>query len=82
MKLSKSLRTGHHANIFSAKFLPNAGTPTIVSVAGDKEIRLMEVERMEDDGGQWSGRWGQDISGYVFCLIYVNKLIFFLEFGY
>lgn len=50
MKLSQTIATGHHANIFSAKFLPNAGTPTIVSVAGDREIRLMEVERLADDG--------------------------------
>jgi WD and tetratricopeptide repeat-containing protein 1 len=50
MKLSSSFHTGHRANIFSAKFLPNAGTPTIVTVAGDHEIRLLEIERLSASG--------------------------------
>jgi hypothetical protein len=50
MKLSSSFHTGHGANIFSAKFLPNAGTPTIVTVAGDHEIRLLEIERLSASG--------------------------------
>ena len=46
LKLVDSIATGHRANIFSAKFLPNTSTPTIVSCAGDKDIRVFEVERL------------------------------------
>lgn len=59
MKLSTSILTGHRANIFSAKFLPNAGTPTIVSVAGDHEIRLLEIDRLSP-----SERPGSDLSAH------------------
>jgi nuclear receptor interaction protein len=41
-----TIATGHRANIFSARFLPNAGTPTIVSCAGDRDVRVFEVERL------------------------------------
>lgn len=46
MKLVETIATGHRANIFSAKYLPNANTPTIVSCAGDDDIRVFEVERL------------------------------------
>ncbi|WWD19486.1 hypothetical protein CI109_103946 [Kwoniella shandongensis] len=55
LKLMESISTGHRANIFSAKFLPNANTPTIVSCAGDREVRVFEVERL---GREESGGWG------------------------
>jgi nuclear receptor interaction protein len=67
LKLSTTIHTGHGANIFSAKFLPDAGTPTVVSVAGDHEIRLIEIERLgqssgpivEDNGGHRADLWAQ-----------------------
>ncbi|WVQ72970.1 hypothetical protein IAR50_002532 [Cryptococcus sp. DSM 104548] len=46
LKLSTIIKTGHRNNIFSAKFLPHANTPTIVSVAGDRDIRVFDVERL------------------------------------
>ncbi|TYJ52298.1 hypothetical protein B9479_007113 [Cryptococcus floricola] len=46
LKLSTMIKTGHRNNIFSAKFLPHANTPTIVSVAGDRDIRVFDVERL------------------------------------
>jgi len=64
MKLSSSFHTGHGANIFSAKFLPNAGTPTIVTVAGDHEIRLLEIERLSASGHR-PERWEHGGAGYV-----------------
>ncbi|WRT70369.1 uncharacterized protein IL334_007367 [Kwoniella shivajii] len=51
MKLSEKISTGHKANIFSAKFLPNASTPTIVSCAGDRDVRVLQVERLVRDSG-------------------------------
>jgi nuclear receptor interaction protein len=57
MKLSTAIQTGHGANIFSAKFLPNAGTPTVVTVAGDHEIRLLEIERLSASGGHRMDHW-------------------------
>lgn len=46
MKLVETIATGHRANIFSARYLPNTNTPTIVSCAGDRDIRVFEVERL------------------------------------
>ncbi|KAK8853074.1 hypothetical protein IAR55_003775 [Kwoniella newhampshirensis] len=73
LKLMETISTGHRANIFSAKFLPNASTPTIVSCAGDKEVRVFEVERLgrEDvglggfgTGGSRRGRAGGELWGH------------------
>jgi len=63
MKLSTSIHTGHRDNIFSAKFLPNAGTPTVVTVAGDHEIRLLEIERLSSSGGQRMDRFQHGAAG-------------------
>ncbi|RWS05100.1 nuclear receptor interaction protein-like protein, partial [Dinothrombium tinctorium] len=41
------LRTGHRANIFSAKFLPNTGDRLVVSCSGDGMIVFTEIERPE-----------------------------------
>ncbi|ORY26663.1 WD40-repeat-containing domain protein [Naematelia encephala] len=46
MKIVETIATGHRANIFSARFLPNTSTPTIVSCAGDRDVRVFEVERL------------------------------------
>ncbi|ODN82492.1 hypothetical protein L198_07714 [Cryptococcus wingfieldii CBS 7118] len=59
LKLSTMIKTGHRNNIFSAKFLPHANTPTIVSVAGDRDIRVFDVERLgrseetSENGESW-----------------------------
>ena len=47
LKLLDTIATGHRSNIFSAKFLPNTSTPTIVSCAGDSVVRVFEVERLD-----------------------------------
>jgi nuclear receptor interaction protein len=46
MRLVDTIATGHRANIFSARYLPNTSSPTIVSCAGDGDIRVFEVERL------------------------------------
>ena len=45
-RLRESIQTAHRANIFSAKFLPQAGHPTIASVAGDSRVMVYDVERL------------------------------------
>jgi WD and tetratricopeptide repeat-containing protein 1 len=61
MKLSETIVTGHQANIFSAKYLPNANTPTIVTCAGDRDVRVVEVERLNraSFGMGSAGRYGR-----------------------
>ncbi|KAL3189337.1 hypothetical protein MRX96_002654 [Rhipicephalus microplus] len=39
------IRTGHTANIFSAKFLPSSGDRLVVSCSGDGAILFSDVER-------------------------------------
>ncbi|XP_076373465.1 DDB1- and CUL4-associated factor 6-like isoform X3 [Tachypleus tridentatus] len=43
-KVLASIRTGHRANIFSAKFLPNTNDHRVVSCSGDGVIIFSEVE--------------------------------------
>ncbi|XP_064594963.1 DDB1- and CUL4-associated factor 6-like [Liolophura sinensis] len=47
-----SIRSGHRANIFSAKFLPNTVDKQIVSCSGDGKIYFTEVEREDTYGTQ------------------------------
>ncbi|KIW13847.1 hypothetical protein PV08_06627 [Exophiala spinifera] len=42
--LNTSVHTGHHANIFSVKFMPHSGDRTVVSCAGDSEVRVFDLE--------------------------------------
>ncbi|RWS25917.1 nuclear receptor interaction protein-like protein [Leptotrombidium deliense] len=42
-----SIRTGHRANIFSARFLPNTNDRLVVSCSGDGMIVYTEIERPE-----------------------------------
>ena len=42
--LSTSLSTGHTANIFSVKFMPHSNDRTVVSAAGDAEVRVFDLE--------------------------------------
>lgn len=51
-KLLHSIRSGHRANIFSAKFLPCSGDKWIVSCAGDGMIHFTDLER-ESTYGQF-----------------------------
>ena len=65
LKLRDTIITGHRANIFSAKYLPNTSTPTIVSCAGDSQVRVYEVERLArtETGLQSHGRMGSELWG-------------------
>ena len=57
--------TGHRANIFAAKFLPHANSPTIVSCAGDGDVRVFDVERLttEQVGARAGMLYGVDGPG-------------------
>lgn len=41
--LAVKISTGHRANIFSAKFLPQSNSSTIISAAGDSEVRVFDI---------------------------------------
>lgn len=62
-----SIQTGHRNNIFHTKFLPNANTPTIVSAAGDGDVRVFDVERLSTAHGigmrSRNELWGVDGPG-------------------
>jgi WD and tetratricopeptide repeat-containing protein 1 len=45
LKLSNSIDTGHSANIFCTKFLPETGDDVVVSGAADAEVRVHRVTR-------------------------------------
>jgi WD40 repeat protein len=45
--LKDSISTGHHANIFSVKFMPHSGDRRVVSCAGDSEVRVFDLEYSE-----------------------------------
>ena len=42
--LNTSVGTGHHANIFSVKFMPHSSDRTVVTCAGDSEVRVFDLE--------------------------------------
>ncbi|KAJ9614563.1 hypothetical protein H2200_002700 [Cladophialophora chaetospira] len=42
--LNTSVSTGHHANIFSVKFMPHSSDRTVVTCAGDSEVRVFDLE--------------------------------------
>ncbi|KAI9798070.1 MAG: hypothetical protein M1833_004967 [Piccolia ochrophora] len=42
--LTTSISTGHSANIFSVKFMPHSNDGTLVSCAGDGEVRIFDIE--------------------------------------
>src|SRR6266516_7831680 len=42
--LRTSISTGHSANIFSVKFMPDSGNRTLVTCAGDAEVRIFDIE--------------------------------------
>ena len=43
--LSTSVSTGHTANIFSTKFMPHSNDRTVITCAGDAEVRVFDIER-------------------------------------
>ncbi|OAX80682.1 hypothetical protein ACJ72_04977 [Emergomyces africanus] len=42
--LNTTIETGHSANIFSVKFMPHSNDRTLVSCAGDSEVRVFDIE--------------------------------------
>jgi DDB1- and CUL4-associated factor 6 len=42
--LNTSVSTGHHANIFSVKFMPHSGDRTVITCAGDSQVRVFDLE--------------------------------------
>ncbi|ORY79409.1 WD40-repeat-containing domain protein [Protomyces lactucae-debilis] len=47
---SRSIHTGHRANIFDVQWLPNTSNSKIVSVAGDAEVRVFDIEHIAQRG--------------------------------
>ena len=43
--LSSSVSTGHTQNVFSVKFMPHSNDSTIVTCAGDSQVRVFDIER-------------------------------------
>ncbi len=43
-KLTTSLSTGHTANIFGVKFMPHSNDHTLVTCAGDGDVRVFDLE--------------------------------------
>lgn len=41
---STTVATGHTANIFSVKFMPHSNDATLVTCAGDSEVRVFDIE--------------------------------------
>ncbi|KAG8369188.1 hypothetical protein BUALT_Bualt15G0125200 [Buddleja alternifolia] len=54
-KLMHSIETGHSANIFCAKFIPETSDELVVSGAGDAEVRLFNLSRLRGNGLEESG---------------------------
>lgn len=42
--LSTSVSTGHQANIFSVKFMPHSADRTVITCAGDSQVRVFDLE--------------------------------------
>ncbi|KAL9581901.1 MAG: hypothetical protein Q9212_003614 [Teloschistes hypoglaucus] len=42
--LNTTVSTGHTANIFSVKFMPHSNDKTVVTCAGDFEVRVFDIE--------------------------------------
>lgn len=48
-ELIHSIDTGHSANIFCTKFVPETGDELVVSGAGDGEVRLFNISRLRGE---------------------------------
>ncbi|KAL9101596.1 MAG: hypothetical protein Q9163_003157 [Psora crenata] len=53
--LTTAVATGHTANIFSVKFMPHSNDRTLVTAAGDAEVRVFDIE--------YNGRVGEASMG-------------------
>lgn len=42
--LNTTIDTGHRANIFSVKFMPHSNDRTLVTCAGDSQVRVFDIE--------------------------------------
>ncbi|KAF7587192.1 hypothetical protein BBP40_007577, partial [Aspergillus hancockii] len=42
--LNTTLHTGHRANVFSVKFMPHSNDRTLVTCAGDHQVRVFDIE--------------------------------------
>ncbi|RAL02352.1 WD repeat-containing protein [Aspergillus ibericus CBS 121593] len=42
--LNTTIATGHGANIFSVKFMPHSNDRTLVTCAGDSQVRIFDIE--------------------------------------
>ncbi|PYI00982.1 WD40 repeat-like protein [Aspergillus sclerotiicarbonarius CBS 121057] len=42
--LNTTISTGHGANIFSVKFMPHSNDRTLVTCAGDSQVRIFDIE--------------------------------------
>lgn len=42
--LNTTISTGHSENIFSVKFMPHSNDSTLVTCAGDGEVRIFDIE--------------------------------------
>lgn len=51
-KLLHSIETGHSANIFCTKFIPETSDELVVSGAGDAEVRLFHLSRLSGRGAE------------------------------
>ncbi|XP_057773219.1 LOW QUALITY PROTEIN: protein ALTERED SEED GERMINATION 2 [Salvia miltiorrhiza] len=54
-KLMHSIETGHSANIFCTKFVPETSDELVVSGAADAEVRLFNLSRLGENGLEGSG---------------------------
>ncbi|OQN95366.1 hypothetical protein B0A48_18472 [Cryoendolithus antarcticus] len=43
-QLAATVATGHRANIFSVKFMPHSQDRTVITAAGDNEVRVFDLE--------------------------------------
>ncbi|KAE8398278.1 hypothetical protein BDV37DRAFT_288692 [Aspergillus pseudonomiae] len=48
--LNTTLHTGHRANIFSVKFMPHSNDRTLVTCAGDHQVRVFDIEYSSSNG--------------------------------
>ncbi|KAJ5483970.1 hypothetical protein N7539_005766 [Penicillium diatomitis] len=49
--LHTTVATGHKANIFSVKFMPHSNDRTLVTCAGDSQVRVFDIEYSSANGG-------------------------------
>ncbi|CEJ53969.1 hypothetical protein PMG11_00299 [Penicillium brasilianum] len=48
--LNTTVATGHKANIFSVKFMPHSNDRTLITCAGDSQVRVFDIEYSSANG--------------------------------